>query len=231
MLISVIVPVYKVEKYLKRCVDSILNQTFTDFELILVDDGSPDRCGKMCDEYAKEDCRIHVIHKKNGGLSDARNSGIDWCFKNSNSKWIAFIDSDDWIHPRYLQSLYEAACIHNGSISVCECIKTDIVDSYKRIDKANIEIVETDILFLEHNMISSVAWAKLYKKECFCSTRYPFGKLHEDEFVTYKLLFKNDKIAYVNDSLYFYFNNQNGIMNSDWSLKKLDLIEALKQQC
>ena len=103
--ISVIVPVYKVEKYIHRCVDSILSQTFTDFELILVDDGSPDNCGKICDEYAEKDIRIHVIHQENGGLSAARNAGIDWVFANSDSEWITFIDSDDWVHPEYLERL------------------------------------------------------------------------------------------------------------------------------
>ena len=105
--ISVIVPVYKVEKYLSRCIDSILAQTYTDFELILVDDGSPDNCGKICDGYAEKDNRV-VIHQGNGGISAARNAGIDWAFENSDSEWIAFIDSDDWVHPLYLECLYNA---------------------------------------------------------------------------------------------------------------------------
>lgn len=117
--ISIIVPVYKVENYIRRCVDSILAQTFTDFELILVDDGSPDNCGKICEEYAKKDERIVVIHKENGGLSDARNAGIDWSLKTSNSRWITFIDSDDWIHPNYLEFLYRAAKNTNCKISIC----------------------------------------------------------------------------------------------------------------
>ena len=106
--ISVIVPIYNVEKYLRRCVDSILNQTFSDFELILVDDGSPDNCGKICDEYAVKDRRIVVIHQKNGGLSTARNAGIDWAFVNSNSQYLSFIDRDDWVHPDFLEFLYRA---------------------------------------------------------------------------------------------------------------------------
>lgn len=107
--ISVIVPVYKVEPYLNRCVDSILRQTYQDFELILVDDGSPDRCGEICDEYARQDSRIHVIHKENGGLSDARNAGIDWVEANSDSRWLIFADSDDWVHPELLARLLDAA--------------------------------------------------------------------------------------------------------------------------
>ena len=107
--ISVIVPVYKVEKYIHRCVRSILGQTYADFELILVDDGSPDNCGVICDEYAAKDSRVVVIHQENGGLSAARNAGIDWVFANSDSQWLSFIDSDDWVHPEYLQRLLDAA--------------------------------------------------------------------------------------------------------------------------
>ena len=123
-VISVIVPVYNVEKYLHRCVDSILAQTFTDFELILVDDGSPDNCGKICDEYAEKDSRIHVIHKVNGGLSDARNAGIDWAFANSNSEWVTFIDSDDWVDKYYLEYLYNSILTHKTKLAVCNYEKT-----------------------------------------------------------------------------------------------------------
>lgn len=104
--ISVIVPIYKVEAFLHRCVDSILAQTFADFDLVLVDDGSPDSCGDICEEYARKDGRIHVIHQKNGGLSAARNTGIDWAQANSGSQWLAFVDSDDWVHPDFLRRLY-----------------------------------------------------------------------------------------------------------------------------
>ena len=113
--ISVIVPVYKVEPYLNRCVDSILRQTYQDFELILVDDGSPDRCGEICDEYARQDSRVHVIHKENGGLSDARNAGIDWVEANSDSQWLIFADSDDWVHPELLARLLDAEAVLHGA--------------------------------------------------------------------------------------------------------------------
>ena len=119
--ISVIVPVYKVEPYLNRCVDSILRQTYQDFELILVDDGSPDRCGEICDEYARQDGRVHVIHKENGGLSDARNAGIDWVEANSDSQWLIFADSDDWVHPELLARLLDAA-------TAFEVLSIDIAD-------------------------------------------------------------------------------------------------------
>ena len=117
--ISVIVPVYNVEKYIHKCLDSILKQTFTDFELILVDDGSPDNCGNICDEYAKKDNRIFVVHKKNGGLSAARNSGIDWAFQNSDSEFITFIDSDDTIAENYLEKFMNAMD-NNADIVSCK---------------------------------------------------------------------------------------------------------------
>ena len=115
--ISIIVPVYKVENYLYRCIESIISQTFTDYELILIDDGSPDKCGDICEEYAKKNDRIHVIHQKNGGLSAARNAGIDWSYKYSNSTWITFIDSDDWVSPDYLEALCTAAVSNKKDIS------------------------------------------------------------------------------------------------------------------
>ena len=118
--ISVIVPVYKVEAFLSRCVESILAQTYRDFELILVDDGSPDNCGVLCDGYALRDSRVHVIHQENGGLSAARNTGIDWVFANSVSRWIAFVDSDDWVHPDFLKVLYETAEKTLCKLSVCD---------------------------------------------------------------------------------------------------------------
>ena len=123
--ISVIVPVYKVEKYIHKCVDSILAQTFSDFELILVDDGSPDNCGKICDEYSEKDDRVVVLHKENGGLSDARNAGLDWVFEHSDSGWITFSDSDDWLRPTYLEALLNAA--DGKKLSICDVVSKELM--------------------------------------------------------------------------------------------------------
>ena len=123
--ISVIVPVYKVENFIHRCVDSILCQSFHDFELILVDDGSPDSCGEICEDYAAKDSRIHVIHQKNGGLSAARNTGIDWVLANSSSHWISFVDCDDWVHPDFLKGLYSSAEQTLCKISACGFYRTE----------------------------------------------------------------------------------------------------------
>jgi len=231
MLISVIVPIYKVEQYLERCVDSILNQTFTDFELVLVDDGSPDNCGVICDEYAKKDERIVVIHKENGGLSDARNAGIEWALKNSDSEWITFIDSDDWVHIDYLEYLYNSAKKNNTDISVCHFERMSDIDNKintKLPLSANVYTPED--FHVKENVNAVVAWGKLYKKELWTDIRYPYGKIHEDEFTTYKLLFKCNMITVLDCELYYYYINPNGIMNSEWSVKRLDILDALENQ-
>lgn len=228
--ISVIVPVYKVEPYLSRCIDSILAQTFTDFELILVDDGSPDNCGKICDSYAEKDGRIHVIHRENGGLSAARNSGIDWAFKNSNSKWLSFIDSDDWVHPDYLDLLLLSATTHNADISICEYEETTDYSLPEPITSALPQKDSPENIYVEKQVTATIAWGKLYNKNCFKDIRYPVGKLHEDEFVTYKILFEQQYVSYLNEKLYYYFSNSEGIIRSTWSPKRLVALDAFEEQ-
>ena len=162
--ISVIVPVYNVEAYLKRCVDSILAQTYTDFELILVDDGSPDNCPAMCDEYALQDRRVKVIHQQNGGLSAARNAGIDWGFQNSNSEWFSFVDSDDCVHPKYLEALLNAAI---GSY-------VEFTEDVPAIEiVAEPQIRNTEDFFIEKHVNAIIACGKLYRRKCFEEIRYP----------------------------------------------------------
>lgn len=229
--ISVIVPIYKVEQYLERCVDSILNQTFTDFELVLVDDGSPDNCGAICDEYAKKDERIVVIHKENGGLSDARNTGIEWALKNSDSEWITFIDSDDWVHIDYLEYLYNSAKKNNTDISVCHFTRVSEWDNKVNAKlPLSVNVYTPEDFYVKENVNAVVAWGKLYKKELWTDIRYPYGKIHEDEFTTYKLLFKCNMITVLDCELYYYYINPNGIMNSEWSVKRLDILDALENQ-
>lgn len=212
--VSVIVPVYKVEKYIHRCVDSILAQTFDDFELILVDDGSPDCCGEICDEYAKKDNRIHVIHQKNAGLSVARNVGIDWTFANSESEWLFFVDSDDWIYYKTLESLMAGAVKTGCSVVISGFERTQGEMPY--VDDNGLSAIERDTAsyFREQTVNAVVAWGKIYRKESFRYIRYPVGKIHEDEFTTYKILFQFDTIAFINQPLYFYFQNEEGIMNT-----------------
>lgn len=230
-LISVIVPVYKVEAYLRRCVDSILNQSFSDFELILVDDGSPDGSGAICDAYGAADFRVHVIHQKNGGLSAARNSGVEWALHHSDSQWIAFVDSDDWVHEDYLRLLYQAATETGCRISACGFVRTageplpDIQENYQKHSSADFYCGEE----LPAGT-AAITWNKLYHKELFEHCRFPVGKLHEDEFTTYRLIFRVDAVAYVPAGLYAYFQNREGIMLSQWNPRRLHILEAVEQQ-
>lgn len=229
--VSVIVPIYNVELYLSRCIDSILAQTFTDFELILVDDGSPDKCGEICDKYAAQDKRIHVIHKENGGLSDARNAGIEWTLNNTSCLWITFVDSDDWVHPEYLEILYKVCKDEN--VKVCAC-------GYIRVKGQSSEgitlvppkktILSNEDFFCNYPGISVISCAKLFHISLFINIRFPRGRIHEDEFTTYKLLFSCELIGYINYQLYFYFENDKSITRSKWTPKQMDYFEAVSQQ-
>ncbi len=227
--ISVIVPIYKVEPYLCRCVDSILAQTFTDFECILVDDGSPDNCGQICDEYAAKDSRIHVIHKENGGLSSSRNAGIDYAVEQSDSQWLSFIDSDDWVHPCFLEYLHRAAVEQNVKISACNVYETKQID--KGPDDCNyaVELLDGIDFHMNNNIWATTAWNKLYVKELFDGYRYPIGRIHEDEFLTYKLLYNAKNIAWLEAQLYVYYHREDSITGK-YSVRTLDRLDALKEQ-
>lgn len=226
--VAIIVPVYNVEPYLRRCVDSILGQTYPDFALILVDDGSPDHCGAICDEYAARDSRIHVIHQENGGLSAARNAGIDWAFANSDSRWLTFVDSDDWIHPRMLEWLLAGALETGAVLSVCGFVET--TGEVPVPEPPVPTLWEPERFYTTQNTNAIIACGKLYEKQLFARIRYPNGMLHEDELTTYKLLFSQTRIAVMDSPLYYYYQNAEGITKSKWSPKRLDALQGLKEQ-
>lgn len=225
-MISIIVPVYKVEQYIHRCVDSILNQSYSDFELILVDDGSPDCCGEICEEYAGRDSRIHVIHQENGGLSAARNTGIAWVFDHSDSQWLTFIDSDDWIHKDYLRILLDLAVTSESRVSICDFARRTAVGLDEDIEQIVPECMEFRSAYTKHYGMCMTAWAKLYARELFEDIRFPVGKLHEDAYVTHLILLEANKICCCNIPLYYYFTNEEGITRSTWSPRRMDQIEA-----
>ena len=225
-LVSIIVPIYKVEPYLRRCLDSIVNQTYTNLEIILVDDGSPDNCPQICDEYAAKDKRIIVIHKENGGLSDARNAGLDIC----KGEYISFVDSDDWVDEKYIEVLLSLSIKENTDIVIGEYVKTNgkIPQKEENVWTKTYSSKEALIrLFSKNNITYTVSWGKLYKKELFNSIRFPIGKYHEDEFTTYILFYRSTKIAYTNKVIYYYFRHSNSITGSrhPW-----DVLEALEQR-
>ena len=229
--ISVIVPVYKVEQFIHRCVESILRQSFYNFELILVDDGSPDSCGAICDAYAASDNRIHVIHQKNGGLSAARNSGIDYVMANSSSHWIAFVDSDDWVHPEYLKTLYDTAKQTRCKISACGFFRTE-GDPFPPDQDFSVQCLNADDYYCGqiHGGVTAVAWNKLYHRSLFRTLRYPIGKLHEDEFTTYLAVYQTGKVGVTPAQLYAYYQNPEGIMRSEWNPRRMHVLEAFEQQ-
>ena len=230
-IISIIVPIYKVEKYLDRCINSILNQTFKDFELILVDDGSPDRCGDICEEYAKKDKRIKVIHKENGGLSDARNAGLDI----AKGEFVGFVDSDDFIHKDMYMILYDTLVKSKSDISQCKFkyfskeneLNKNIINDGKYKIYNNIDAIEE---IMDNKNLNANVWNKLYKRELFREIRFPKGKIHEDEFVTYKVFYRAKTISYVNKELYYYFSNDTGIMKNLNINSKFDWIEAIEER-
>ena len=231
--ISVIVPVYNVEKYLVRCINSVLAQTFTDFELIIVDDGSPDNCGEICDKYSELDSRIIIIHQHNGGLSSARNVGLDLSLYNKNSEWITFIDSDDWIHKEYLTALFRA--VVENKLKISSLFLTNVVstledDSYKECQfKTSIEDVE-DVYISFGKQVACYVPGRLYLKSLWNGIRFPVGKVWEDVVTTYKVLFQVEKIALVHEDLYYYFLNFDGISEGQWKIQNLDELEAYETQ-
>lgn len=214
--ISVIVPVYKVEKYIDRCINSILRQSFDDFELLLVDDGSPDNCGEICDLYQMNDKRIRVFHQKNQGQSVARNTALNWLYNESNSEWITFIDSDDWVHTDYLKILYEGAIACDADICQCGMIETEttIADD-KRYEQECEKVSAESALYKEGRFeIDAYAWGKIYKRNLFEDVRFPAGMIFEDFYLIPEIVLKASAIAETKCKLYYYFQRSDSTV---WS--------------
>lgn len=225
-LITVVVPVYNVENYLEKCVNSIINQTYKNLEIILVDDGATDSSSKICDNLAEIDDRIKVIHKENGGLSSARNAGIDV----AQGKYIGFIDSDDYIDDRMFEILYNSIIDNNADLSVCNYSWVNeegrafnttklLDDSYSAVDVLSKYLLEDFASWV-------IACNKLYKTDLFSNIRYPIGKVNEDSFTIHRVLDKCDRISSVSDSLYFYFQRQGSITKTTFKLSKLDVVDS-----
>lgn len=225
-LISVIVPVYKVEQYLDRCVKSIVYQTWNNLEIILVDDGSPDGCPQMCDEWARRDARIRVIHKENGGLSDARNAGM----AAATGEYIAFVDSDDWIEPDMYRLLYEQMERTQSDIAACGA-EMDWEDGtpqlpLTRAGSCVLEAEDAMRAVIEESWIKVPVWYKLYRTEQVCGIPFPVGKCHEDVFWTYQAVGCAKRVAVFDTLCYHYMQRAGSIMGEKFSLKRLDALEA-----
>lgn len=228
-LISIIVPVYKVEAYLDKCIDSIVRQTYSNLQIILVDDGSPDNCGAMCDAWAEKDSRIQVIHKKNGGLSDARNAGM----AAATGKYIAFVDSDDWVEPLYVQRLLEGMLSCGGDICECEVLRTDGTVSIEAHPEAKAEIwqaVPALEQLIHDGVFHQYVWNKLYRRSVIGDIRFPVGKTNEDEFWTYQVFGRAKCVVKISDVLYNYLQRPGSIMSAGYSLRRLHALEAKAQR-
>lgn len=228
-LVSVVVPVYKVEPYLERCIRSIIGQTYDNLEIILVDDGSPDRCGAICDRFAQDDPRIKVYHKTNGGLSDARNYGVG----RANGKYLAFVDADDYISPHYIEYLFELLVKYDADISCC-CLEVTTADTSAFGTNAAIPKEQLFTgkeacreLFGSFYDILVTAWGKLYKSDIVKHYPFPVGRKHEDEAVTCKYYFAANQVAIGNRCLYAYYQNPNSIMHNRPTSINMDAIWAL----
>ena len=232
-LISVIVPVYRVEEYLERCVESILSQTYENLEVILVDDGSPDRCPAICDAYAGKDARVKVIHQENKGLSGARNAGIEL----AAGEYLAFVDSDDYVSPHFIEALYQLLQETGCAIGQCRF-------SYVKGEKLTEEGDSAFCIYRGESLMEQlygpeekatyfvVAWNKLYRAELFKKTgiRYPEGRIHEDEATPYRLFHEARKMAFLDKAMYGYYTENGGSITSVFSAKRLQWLTAQEER-
>jgi len=233
-LVTIIVPVYNVELYLRECIDSLLTQTYKDLEIILVNDGSPDNCPSICEEYARLDKRVKTIHKENGGLSDARNVGL----QNATGQYISFVDSDDVVHPKFIETLYidlhKEPDLSLSMVYYRPFYETTEINHLK-VDMLQAEIWDSgrmydDFYSLAISPFNIVAWNKLYKKEVWKTLRFPVGKLHEDEWIAHYLYDYPTKISVNTSKLYFYRQRENSIMTVFKEKKFHDVVEAFNDR-
>lgn len=228
--ITIVVPVYNVIDYLERCLDSIVAQTYKKYDVIAIDDGSTDGCGELCDEYAGQYAHIHVIHQKNSGLSAARNAGIEWALQYSDSQYLSFIDSDDWIHPQYLEWLYSAIQTEGCAIAIGKFMKISADSCKFEWGIPHVTTVQLFDFYCDHSTNFTVTWGKLYHKVDFAKIRFPEGKLHEDEFTVWKVLFRYDRAAFIDIPIYAYYQRNDSIIHSPWRMERTVCLDALNEQ-
>lgn len=229
--VSVIVPIYNVEKYLIRCIESIINQTYENMEIILVDDGSRDRCAYICDEYLKKDKRVKVIHKKNGGLSDARNAGLEI----ATGEYIGFVDSDDYISIDMYEKLMSLIELYDADIASCAVKKIYENESnfqkYKKCGDIKVYTNEEALKSLiQEQSIKQTVWNKVYKKSVIKDIKFEVGKIHEDEYWTYQILGNAKKIAHTEYQMYYYLQREGSIMSEQYSEKRLNSIYSRQKR-
>ncbi len=233
-VISVIIPVYKAEAYLRRCVDSVRNQTYQKLEIILVNDGSPDQSGDICEEYAKKDPRIRVIHKKNGGASSARNAGLDAATGN----YISFVDSDDILHPRMLELLMKALIAADAGFAACAVKtadpRTEQNPFSEEVVPEGYESYSADVVFADFNRgfypkLTAFPHNKLYRRALFADIRFDVDmKIYEDEMICLELIQAARRVAYVPCAMYCYYQTQDSLMRSVWDERMFLTLDSLQ---
>ena len=224
--ISVIIPVYNTGIYLNKCVDSILAQTFPDFELFLVDDGSTDESPAICDAYGQQDSRVRVIHQTNQGQSAARNHAI----AQMQGQWVMFCDSDDWIHPRTLEILYNAAREHHVKISLAGYENTTGPDPVVTEEMLDVTLWTPKDFYIQHFINATIPVMKLIHREALGTLRFPVGKYIDDEYIVYRILFTQEKLAVLTAPLYAYFINPASLTKRPWNPRLLDAWQAYEEQ-
>lgn len=228
--LSIIVPIYKVEKYLYKCIDSIIHQTYSNLEIILVDDGSPDHCGEICDQYAKKDSRIQVIHKENGGLSDARNAGI----KVATGEFITFVDSDDSIALDMYETLMNLCTKYYADIAACNMAYV-FEKNQKIISDDTYELKELtptqaySIMIDYYGKLRMGVWNKIYHRSLFQGIFFPKGQLYEDLAIMYKIIFRANKVMYLSEAKYYYLQRNDAITSQGYSEREYDRYQFMNE--
>ena len=223
-LISVIIPVFKVEKYLEYCIESIRNQTYKHLEIILVDDGSPDACPGICDKYASIDSRIRVLHKKNGGLSDARNAGL----RVAKGSYVSFIDSDDWVELDFFEKLIKESKVNNADIVASNVVMIWENGHSQYLIKPNNCILDNYQAYrsiIIEDKLKQPVWYKLYKRNVI-KDFFPKGKIHEDVYWSYQTIANANRVSIISSTNYYYRQRENSIMFATYSKRNIDEIEA-----
>lgn len=228
--ITVMMAAYNAQDYIARALDSLQKQTFRDFDVIVVDDGSKDATGAIADRYAAEDSRIHVLHQPNSGVCVTRNNCLDWAYAHSDSSWVTFVDSDDWIHPEMLERMLRAA--QDNDLRICACGYQETTGEDPRILPEELKpVIWKTMDFYQASYVNAImTCCKLYHKSCYETIRHPVDNYFDDEFVSYKMLYAQEKMAVIPAPLYAYFINNTGLTKKKWTPKLLDAWVAYEEQ-
>lgn len=230
-MIGIIVPVFNSEKYLEQCVSSLIAQTYYDICIILIDDGSTDKSLEICRKYEEKDNRIVVIHQENKGVSAARNTGIEYALSLESIRHIGFVDSDDCVHPDFIQTLYNGIIENDVNISICNLVTfSEEVDDDIDINNSFVKMTSAEYWCKYHTQHEAPCWNKLFEKELWNAVRFPYGKRYEDVATTWKCLFSTDKVAVTDARLYYYRMNPSSFCHEDWSPVRLQVIEVIEEE-